>query len=860
MLARRLLVLLTLLGSTTLACKGGGGGGEEDTGTTTDGEELGDPEVFPGLASRVEIVIDTRGIPHIYAEKERDLFHAAGYQVATDRLFQIDLLRRRAYGRGAEVLGEAKVDEDKISRLFDFKRWGKLDAKRMLDEAPEQYALFSAWVAGVNRRIDEIAAGDAPLPYGFGEGELDYAPEKWDNTDPFVIAKMIAFGNSNVLEYEFLASVVRQTTPDAYEALQLVRPGMPVFTMPPEDRPGAGAGAPHPSPGTGPKGQVPTAPLPPDAAAALRRMHAALSGFRVHGSNNWAVDGRFTEDGRPLIANDPHQPLESPSVMYALHLNTADAGGEVDVAGFGFAGAPGVQLGHNRHLQWAATTGFADCMDLLAVETSEDGSTANVGGEVVPVTERVEEIKVKDAEVTRLTVGDIEGHGVLLGQALPFPEQLAAPAGRHILVTWTGFRATAEPRAFLGMGRAENLNEWEAAVDLMEVGTFNFVAADKDGISYHLHTLVPDRGDPSARPMPYTVVDGHDPANVWDGTYLPATKLPQSRAEQTGFIVTANNDPFGFTADGDLGNDPWYYGAYYDPGYRAGRIEQRLKELTGAGKVSIADMQALQTDTHSGLADQLLPVLAEVYAKVPGDPALEAYRDRQELATLVDLMTIDWSREMQQDEPGALAFHAFAHFLAEETFADDLALTFAPVFEASAIYGLKFTSLAIRGEYPQGEALLQQGRDILVLKALAAAADWLIAEFGSVNPGMYTWGERHGTGFRNGFGGDLDGGWHPTHGGEDTVNVSSSKFFSTPPEVRDQFESNDGAVFRMVARFAEDGTPEAFVNFPRGNSGDPKSPHFGDTLEDWRDGKYTKFPFTRAEVDAAAERTIVLEP
>jgi penicillin amidase len=76
-------------------------------------------------------------------------------------------------------------------------------------------------------------------------------------------------------------------------------------------------------------------------------------------------------NGRPIIANDPHQPLQSPNVMYAMHMNSADAGGNIDAAGFGFAGAPGVQLGHNRNVQWAATTGFADCMDLYSVAATE---------------------------------------------------------------------------------------------------------------------------------------------------------------------------------------------------------------------------------------------------------------------------------------------------------------------------------------------------------------------------------------------------------------------------------------------------------------------------------------------------------
>jgi penicillin amidase len=246
---------------------------------------------------------------------------------------------------------------------------------------------------------------------------------------------------------------------------------------------------------------------------------------------------------------------------------------------------------------------------------------------------------------------------------------------------------------------------------------------------------------------------------------------------------------------------------------------------------------------------------------VPTDDNLAPYRDRPDLDTLVKLMTVEWKRGMQQEEAGALVFHVFAHFLATEIYEDDLILAFAPVLEASAITALKLTALVTTGQYPDGDKLMQGGRDTLVLEALDLTSKWLTAEFGSVNPGMYTWGERHGSGFRNSFGGQLDAGWIATHGGEDTVNVSSTVFYQPmSTDVSNPFESHDGPVFRVVTRFLEDGTPEAMVNFPRGNSGEPGSPHFGDTVEDWREGVYKKYPFTRAEVDAAMTQKIVLKP
>jgi hypothetical protein len=155
------------------------------------------------------------------------------------------------------------------------------------------------------------------------------------------------------------------------------------------------------------------------------------------------------------------------------------------------------------------------------------------------------------------------------------------------------------------------------------------------------------------------------------------------------------------------------------------------------------------------------------------------------------------------------------HFLAAEVYLDDLPLTFEPIFQASGVVGLKFTALAITGEYPNSDGVLQQGRELILMRPSISTAEWLMMEFGSVNPGMYTWGERHGSGFGNGFGGPLDGGWVATHGGEDTVNVSGSNFFTAAPDdVVPRFESTDGPVFRVVTQFEEDGTPEAVHELP----------------------------------------------
>ncbi|MCB9755732.1 MAG: penicillin acylase family protein [Myxococcales bacterium] len=846
---------------TALSLAGCGGLVASETATDSGGDEQ--------EARAVEIFIDDRGVTHIYADNDDDLMWAAGYQMATDRLFQMDLMRRRALGRRAEVLGEGYVDSDTASRIMNFPRWGAADAERLRVEQPVIYALFESWVEGVNQRVDEINSGVQPLPYGFGDGpgELAYAPERWSIEDPFIVAKLLMFGNSNQLEYELLATLLERLFGPVLATVRVPQPVYPVWTLPEEDRP-------PPSSSTG-------APPSPRAAAGARlsadelgrlgrglsRLRRALAPFRVQGSNSWAVSGRFTESGRSLICNDPHQPLESPSLMYAQHLNSADARGRIDVAGFSFVGAPAVHLGHNRRVSWAATTGFADVMDMWGVELSGDQTTATLGDASASVTWREEPIAVRGGAPVSVTAGDVEQggqyRGVLIGDALLEPlgvdQELLVGPGRHILMNWTGFRPTVESAAFAAMNLADSVDDYESASAMIDVGTFNWLSADHDDISYQTNVLIPDRG--GAAHSPYLVMDNvAESFAPWaEERWLPQSKMPQSRASRTGFIATANNDPWGFTADGDVHNDPWYYGYYFAVGYRAKRLQDELRRLTKRGGVTLEDMTALQTDVYSTNAELLLPKLDQAWAAAQDDPALAEYKARPELGELVARLQA-WDRRMSRESSEALAFHAFANLVTARALGDDLSLLLGAIMDIQPPWGLKLGALTLTGGYEGSEGLLQGGEHVVVLDALAQTADWLTESFGDVDPSGYRWGDRHGTAFRNPTPG-LNVPWLSTDGGDDTVNVSMSPFFEEAglDEVRARWESHDGPIFRACTGFDDDGTPVTWMNYSVGNSADPESPRYTGALDDWRAGAYRQLLFRRAEIEDATVTSFTLE-
>lgn len=810
--------------------------------------------------AEVEILVDDAGVPHVYASDDEDLFFAYGYQVATDRMLQLALFRRYAYGRLAEVLGaggpgsvgETALIDDQMARIMNFKHWGKLDAELMQREEPEHWMLTSAWVEGINARVREINEGKVKTPMGFGPDHLDFSPEEWAPEDVYVIQKMANLGLDLTLEFEVLLTFVNQLAPDALDKIQLFKPARPTFAMPEGERPTQTAmtswierSAEYAC--TGPR-------LTPSDLPDLE-MLGRLADNSPLGSNNWAVDGRHTESGTPIIAGDPHLGYNFSGITYALHLNSKDAGGTFNVTGFSFVGAPGIFAGHNDKVAYTETSAFADVMDIWAVEIV-DGK-ANVGGESVEVVERTETISVRDGESVEITVTDVPGYGIivphtLVGSPLPF-----AGPGKEALLGWTGFRARPA-RFFRELMRVESIDEFEEAVDRMPEMTYNFVAADAEGISYRVGVEIPKRNAPAPGREPWQLMDGSDPEALWpEDAWLSPEQKPRTRGADAGYIVTANNDPLGFTADGDASNDPYYYGAFFPPGWRASRIEAELARLTGEGKVSIDDMQALQMDVRSNLADDLIPVIEAAYATVATDEDLAEFRDRADLDQLVQLLTVDWNREMSRDSAGAVAFHAFAHLVAREVIADDVSpVLFGFILDKAPMYVLKIAMLALTGQYPTDDAL-QEGRERLVLQALDATSAFLASRFGSVDPGGYTYGDMRVSDMDYAYGRPVEIYKVPTDGGESTVNVAQSVFMDGD-QIAEQWIAHWGPVERQVMGFDDDGVPYSTANFALGNVGDPDSPYFDSALDDWVNGTYRKLIFQRSDVEASATSEMVI--
>lgn len=820
---------------------------------------------FEGLSASVEVVRDADGVPHLYGANASDTFFASGYMQAHDRLMQMELMRRRAFGRRAEVLGEGAVDDDTLMRTLDLGYWGAVNASTLAREDPEQYALLEAWAAGVNRRLAEIRDGSVSRPTGFGADGLDLVPEDWTVDHALAVAKLLLFGNASQIEYDILSSILARYFPELYASLPIYRPLREAHTVPPDERPMALTRRDHagviPLVPEARDEARPAAPLPSDAAERMRAFFArfeelpglpAISGGH---SNNWAVDGRHTIDGSPMIAGDPHQGFSSPNIFWLHHMHSARAEDGLDVIGWSFLGAPAIQLGHNRDIAWTATTTYPDFMDLWAVRG--DADSIQIGGVEAPIVRRTETILVRGGAPVTVEIETVPGYGVILPSDLaPLP---IVDFGERILLGWVGFAPTHEAQGFAGYDLATSTEDFERAARQMEIGAFNFVAADANGITYVSPPSVPVRRGPIQEGRtPWTILDGDDEGSLWSDVLLTPEQLPHSRGGMRGFLATANNEPYGFNDDSDWFDGPFYFGMYFDPGTRAQRIEDELTRLTTRGDVTLEDLQALQDDTHSILADDFVPALVEAWDARATDTTITEFRERADLAMLVEALR-SWDRRMQRDAAAPVIFQAFSYALTRRMAADEFSALYDPILDAEPLYLLKMTSLLLRDVIEGGDEFFDDGRSRTMVLALDDVATWLTTRFGGVEPTRYTWGALHGSVFGSVYGPAFATDWVPTDGADGTINVSSARIMDGAT-FRDRIDTGGGSVYRMVAHFRADGTPEAFFQMPRGVSGEPGDPFYENLHDDWVEGRYRALRFERDDVDDGAAETFTIDP
>lgn len=615
----------------------------------------------PGLQAPAQLITDANGITHVAAIHEADLYFLQGWVHARDRFFQMDQNRRIANGNLAELLGAAALPSDVQLRTIGLRR----AAQRSL--AALSLATRSS-IAAYTRGVNAWLAAH-PLPPEYGALELTRA-DAWTDTDSVVVAKLIAFSLSFDLDTD--ATIALQSYIAAGQALGF--DGQALFA---ED---LNRAAPFDNAATVPDASVPRAHaghrpgrhehrnIDPKALDQAREWGEKLRDIplfqrirdrdRRDGSNLWAVSARLSASGKPMIANDPHLALGTPSTFYPMGLA---AFGRVEVFGSGFPGIPGVVQGYNRHITWGTTNNAIDVTDTFQEQVVPDPaspsglSTLYLGRleHVIPIPEVFRANQPGNGIANDLVV--VPPGGAVPPATLIVPRRNNGPivslnpaTGSALSVQYAGFSATRELDSFFLINRARSLDQFKAALQAFDFGSQNFVYADDRGnIAYFTTGEMPLREDLQAGNVaglpPWFIRNGQG-GNEWIAqpnppagqalayAVLPFDEMPQIVNPPAGWFVNANNDPAGLTLDNDPlnklrpGGGILYLAYAWDRGFRAGRITDRIRnELAQRGRISFDAMQSIQADVKLRDAEYFAPWIVNALARArapSADPAL----------------------------------------------------------------------------------------------------------------------------------------------------------------------------------------------------------------------------------------------
>ncbi|MBA2174406.1 penicillin acylase family protein [Halobacillus locisalis] len=728
---------------------------------TTDGEVQ-----LNGLNDIVEVVRDGDGVPHIEATNTHDLFMAQGYVQAQDRLFQMELARRQASGTLSEVVGEATVEQDRYFRTLGLRRAAE---KSLAAYSQESMDILEAYAAGVNAYIEE-AKQERRLPPGFTLMGID--PSPWEPVDSLTVGKYMAFDLGGHWERQAFNYYLLSEFPEnqAYE----------LFPSYPNDAPTI----------LKETGKV-------DVAA---RFKDALIPHAFNGSNNWVVSGERTESGSPLLADDPHLGLATPSIWYQMHLKSP----EYNVSGVIFAGIPGIILGHNEDVAWGVTNVGPDVQQLYLEKRNPDNPHQFLfdGNWEEAITHK-EPIRVKGEEDIDYEVVETR-HGPIISE---FAEESGEDT--QMSLRWTALDATTELEAVLEMNRATNWNEFEEGLEKFLAPAQNFVFASQDGtIAYKANGRIPIYEHPDDALLP---MRGWEEEDEWQG-YIPFDELPRSVNPDNGFIATANNKV--------IGDDyPYHISHSWAQPYRYKRIVEMLEE---SDKVSKDDFMTMQMDVRNLQAEEFLSYMLDQL-------------DMSELTTEEKIgveILMDWNYEDDHSQAQPLLFHTWISEVQDEIYNDSIPEEMRELFHGAG----QTTDELLRKERDGGSSrwISQAGG---VSKVLTDAFQSTIAELKGKQGNdieAWTWGEGHAVEFTHPLSsiGFLERFYNP---GEPR-SVSGSRVTVRAAGYNHDGIVDHGASWRFVIDMNDPSSAYHIVG--PGQSGHFKSEWYHNQLDDWVDGTY----------------------
>ncbi len=861
-----------------------------DVGTDADaGGDASQPQGIhiEGLSAPVKAQVDDLGVLHLDCQTNLDCYAAEGYFHASNRFFEMDLIRRQTRGQLSEVIGSLGLDSDKHYRQLMTTADGTPLEDAYYDALSDKSkAMLDAYTKGVNAWLADMRAGrngaKLTTEYDFALVAKDNIRD-WEPQDTIALYLKLAYQlGESATEDLFRGKMATALDPATAADLFSVRPATDSYTFQASGADPstlARADIAHPfSVQAMRKIQQRLLPAKNAIAAAAKRFtdNPAIV-FGPHdgedGSNNWVVGPSRTKDGHALLANDPHLELDNPAIWYFIEMDSKTNGqGDLHVAGASIPAVPGIVIGHNDNVAWGVTTAYLDLADAYVETLNSDGTAVMFNGQEVPLVKKDFTFHTSDGIDKTVTFEYVPHHGPLISKDMD--------NHRGISIRWV-LEKPGNDIDFLGdLMVANNVQEAMDALGPLRAIDQNWVFMDRDGsIAWDPKGAIPKRPWASADTPNWLPVPGDGTAE-WDG-YVAADKAPKLVDPPNGFIATANNDMDGSYADGDGTNDghtPWQ--TVPAIGYRHKRIVDLIEQ--GGNNHTVDTMNQIQSDTYIGHAAKLVPHILAI-AKTHTDLSPEAQNVVDALdawqytcptgldGTDPDTATKVSDATEARESIGCTVFHVMLPYLTQDVFGDEL--KGVDSVDALADYYILQSALLrvfdAPGELNNGDAYFDdvttdasvETADDIVTAELQATADRLNGLFGSTTPDDWRWGRIHTVTFSSLFASagihTYDNGPFVNDGGLWSVDVANPTGDSNGFD--NKYFHTNGPSLRVVFQATDNGIEGTF-QLPGGQDNHRDSQFYGSLVDSWLSNTPNRLLYNRDEVDQAAVETYDVEP
>lgn len=752
-------------------------------------------KTLPKLTGEVKVFFDDFGIPHIYAEQEEDAIRALGYLHAQDRLWQMELLRRVAKGRLAEIFGEDQVPTDKFFLALGIDDYSKSTVAQ-LDRDSRTTLLSQAYLDGINNFIKK---GPTPVEFHI----LGIEKEPFTLEDIHNAVGYMAFSFAMAHKTDPLLTAMRDKLgPEYMQDLAIDSNSGTTWIKNYRES----------------IGDADVSKIGAQFSAVLEKLPIPL----FEGSNSWVISPGKTKSGNVILANDPHIGFAQPSVWYEAHISTPD----YEKYGYHLAAVPFPLLGHDRNLAYGLTMFENDDIDFYYEETNPADTTQYRTPEGWKNYEYVTRtIKVKDGENVTFTYQKTH-HG-------PIMNHIAADLSgeRPIAMSW--LYTKLENRimdALYGLSHATNIREFKSALPLIHAPGLNVMYGDARGnVGWWATAKL------------YRMPDSLSTKFILDGAsgqeepldFLDFSENPSAVNPPWGYVYSANNQP-----DSIAG---MLYPGYYLPENRAKRIVELLDAKDDWDLESVSRM----------ILDVTSPVNTELVRELI--KLINVSHMTQEQLVLLDSME-NWEGDYPLDNTIAALYHRCEYYMAKNTFEDELGPEMFRQFLGTHVFKRQIAWGAAKERNKWWDNVHTEEvetRNDIVMKSFSDAWESLVRDLGP-DPGQWTWDRVHTLEHQHPLGQVeslrkyFNVGPFAVEGSREVINNLSFPYDSTG-----FYKVSSGPSARRVIDFSD--VANSISILPTGQSGNPLSKHYGDQAEMFVKGEFRKMMMDRTEIEEKAE-------